>query len=165
MKLGYMAQLTLRKGRYLRGPNLNTWGLYLGLGSDTEEVRDSTCERDFDGRRFSLGGFEMNSTTQQGMHVTLGTETRSWLIASKEKTMASIPKRQRTDFCHNHMSLEEHPELHMRTHFSRHIHFSLVKTWAGNSAIQFLDFSPIEQCDNEWLFFKALSIWWFVTQK
>ena len=42
------------------------------------------------------------------------------------KRMASAPEPQGTEFGHNHMSLEEYPELQKR-HFSKHTDISLVR--------------------------------------
>lgn len=67
----------LRKGHYLDAP------LNLDLGVRNRNSRDSKCENDFDGGRFSIDGFEMDGTTEQGTQVDF--KNREYISAERQE--------------------------------------------------------------------------------
>lgn len=76
----------------------------------------------------------MEEAVWQGMRQPLGAErTPQWACGKGAGT--SIIQSQGTEFYHNHVSLEQDPELHMRTQPSGHFDFGLVRLHVENVVI------------------------------
>lgn len=86
----------------------------------------------------------------------------SWQPARKQ---GPNPKLQGTEFHHNLISLDDDPELWIRTQPDWRLDFSFVWPWAENPAMLCVDLIPIDRELTNGCDFKLLSLWWLVMQK
>lgn len=83
----------------------------------------------------SLLALHMEEAVWQGMRQPLGAERSPQKWTCSKGAGTSILQSQGTEFYHNHVSLEQDLERHMRTQPSGHLDFGLVKLHVENIVI------------------------------